>query len=174
MRDPGSEKIARLLDSIKGDVSVVTIDQFDPDCDVVLVAIPGAVVPETLARYGKALDGKIIIDASNQINQPVMHSLEQIREHATGAKLVRAFSNLGWEVFAEPVIGGIQADLFYCGEAGEAQQIVHRLIEEIGLRAIYLGDLNQAPLIDALTRLWFAMAIRDGRGRHLAFKMLND
>jgi predicted dinucleotide-binding enzyme len=81
---------------------------------------------------------------------------------------------LGWENFAEPVIDGQQVDLFYCGDDGPAQPIVHDLIADIGLRPVYIGDVQLAGAIDGLTRLWFALALQQGYGRHLGFKMLID
>ena len=48
------------------------------------------------------------------------------------------------------------------------------LIADIGLRPIYVGDLDQVTLIDTLTRLWFALAFQQGYGRRLAFKLLRS
>jgi predicted dinucleotide-binding enzyme len=101
-----------------------------------------------------------------------MNSLATVRAHAPGARLFRAFSNLGWENFAEPVFDGVQADLFYCGDSGQARTTVEALIADVGLRPVYVGDLDQVPVIDSLTRLWFALALQQGYGRHMAFKML--
>ncbi|HZD57058.1 MAG TPA: hypothetical protein VE136_10065, partial [Anaerolineales bacterium] len=78
------------------------------------------------------------------------------------------------ENFAEPIVGDTQADLFYCGVAGEAQHIVEKLISDVGMRPIYVGDLDQAPAVDALLGLWVTLAVKQGRGRHLAFKMLRE
>ena len=47
------------------------------------------------------------------------------------------------------------------------------LITAVGLRPVWVGDgTHGADLLDGLTRLWFALAINQGRGRHLAFRML--
>src|SRR4051794_35643403 len=35
--------------------------------DVVLLAVPGAAVPQLLVEYGQALDGRVVIDATNDI-----------------------------------------------------------------------------------------------------------
>jgi predicted dinucleotide-binding enzyme len=51
-------------------------------------------------------------------------------------------------------------------------QAVASLITDIGLRPIYIGGLEQADLLDKLTRLWFTLALQQGRGRHLALKLL--
>lgn len=103
---------------------------------------------------------------------PVMNSLAPISERAPGARVFRAFNNLGWENFANPTFGDVQADLFYAGPEGEALATAERLISDIGLHPVRLGDVDQAPLVDSVTRIWFALAKQ--HGRHLAFKVLTD
>ncbi len=46
------------------------------------------------------------------------------------------------------------------------------MITAIGLRPIYLGGVEQVGLVDAIGTLWFALAIGQHKGRHLAFKVL--
>ena len=172
VRDPNSARVKALLNAIEGTASAAAVAAAVNGAEVVLLAIPGQVVESALAALGGKLAGKIIIDATNNVGRPVMNSLAAVRAHAPGARLFRAFSNLGWENFAEPVFGGVQADLFYCGDSGQARTTVEKLIADVGLRPVYVGDLDQAPVIDSLTRLWFALALQQGHGRHMAFKML--
>lgn len=84
---------------------------------------------------------------------------------------MRAFSTLGGENFANPYIDGTQIDLFYCGHA-DSRSISDDLITTIGLRPVYLGDLDAAPALDGMTRVWFALAFGQGKGRRIAFKLL--
>jgi hypothetical protein len=172
VRDVNAAKVEQLLDATEGRATAASVADAVAGVEVVLLAIPGQAVESTLAALGGKLDGKIIIDATNNVGQPVMNSLATVRAHAPGARLFRAFSNLGWENFAEPVFDGVQADLFYCGDSGQARTTVEALIADVGLRPVYVGDLDQVPVIDSLTRLWFALALQQGYGRHMAFKML--
>lgn len=172
VRDVCAPKVKQLLDSVEGKASATMVADAVTGSEVVLLAIPGKAVEATVIALSKALDGKIIIDATNKIGQPVMHSLSVLKTHAPNAKLFRVFNSLGWESFAEPVIAAAQADLFYCGDEGAAQTIVDSLITDVGIRPIYIGNLDQAPIVDAVGSLWFALAIHQGHGRHLAFKML--
>jgi predicted dinucleotide-binding enzyme len=48
------------------------------------------------------------------------------------------------------------------------------LIDDVGLRPMWVGDLETLPVIEALAGLWFALALRQGLGRHLAFRTLRD
>jgi len=142
--------------------------------DVVVFAIPGQAMEATIAEHAAALVGKTVIDAANKVGAATMNSLEAFTTHAPSAQVFRAFNSLGWENFANPQFGGVQADLFYCGPSGAAQAQVEQLIAEVGLRAIWVGGPEQTPTVDAIASLWFALALKQGRGRHLAFKLLTD
>jgi predicted dinucleotide-binding enzyme len=174
VRDPQAEKVRSLLAKVEHGATAVGVQSAVKVADAVLFAIPSRVLAETVAQAGDQLNGKILIDATNNVGTSPMHQLELLRQNAPDSALFRAFSNLGWENFADPVIDGVQVDLFYCGDGGSAQAAVHDLIAGIGLRPIYLGDNQQAGVVDALTRLWFNLALQQGYGRHLAFKMVTE
>jgi predicted dinucleotide-binding enzyme len=174
VRQVNAPKVKTLLAECDGQAAAATVTQTIEASELILFAIPGRAMAETAATHGAALDGKILIDASNQINQPVMNSLAALQEAAPSARLYRAFNNLGWEVFAQPRFGETQADLFYCGHGGPAQAAVQALIAEVGIRPIYLGGLDTAGIVDNLTRLWFILTMEQNRGRHLAFRMLQS
>jgi predicted dinucleotide-binding enzyme len=101
-----------------------------------------------------------------------MNSFATFQQHTPRARVFRAFNTLGWENFANPEFEGGPADLFYCGSDGDARMAVEQLITDIGLRPVYLGGVEQVGLVDAIGSLWFALAFGQGKGRHLAFKML--
>src|SRR3954464_13112039 len=83
--------------------------------EVVLLAVPGGAVPELLAEHGARLDGRVVIDATNDVAGERLNHAEAYGTQAPGARFVRAFNTLGWEMFAEPQIAGETADLFWCG-----------------------------------------------------------
>lgn len=174
VRDPQAGKVQALLAEIGGRVTAMSVFDSVVGVDVVLFAIPGRAMPETVSQLGNRLDGKILIDATNNVGANSMHSLDALRKVGPNAALYRAFSNLGWENFANPVFKGIRADLFYCGDSGEERAAVDTLIAEVGLHPVYIGEMEKTHLIDNLTRLWFTLALEQGRGRHLALKMLAD
>jgi hypothetical protein len=138
----------------------------------VVFAIPGGAMEETIAAHGPALAGKIVVDATNRMGGGTMNSVAAFTAHAPTAQVYRAFNSLGWENFENPQFGDIQADLFYCGPSGAGQAAVERLIRDVGLRPVCLGDLGQVGLVDAIGSLWFALAYGQRMGRRLAFKVL--
>lgn len=173
-RDVNDPKYQKLLQSIKGDASIAPAAQAVSEAEVVLFATPGKVVGQMAAALDHALAGKIIIDATNNVGQAELNSINALAAQVTSAQLFRAFNSLGWENFDTPSLAGTQIDLFYCGSAGEAQKKVDRLIADIGLRPIYVGDLSKLAVIDNLTKLWFALVFEGGYSRRTAFKLLSE
>jgi 8-hydroxy-5-deazaflavin:NADPH oxidoreductase len=138
--------------------------------EVVLLATPGSVVPALLAEHGAALEGRLVIDATNDMGAEGLHHAEAYTS-VPGARFARAFNTLGFEMFAQPSIGGEIADLFWCGpdDAG-----VEQLIEDVGLRPVRVGDIDAIDVVDGAGRLWLTLVFRQGHPRRLAFKMLTD
>ena len=139
---------------------------------VIVLAIPGPAVPDLAATFGAALEGKIVIDASNDVGGATLNGFAAITAAARTVHYFRAFNTVGWENFANPRYGSTVADLFYTGPSGVPQDVVERLIDDVGLRPVYVGDNDQIAIVDGLTKLWFALAFNQGRGRGIAFKLL--
>lgn len=174
-RDAASPKVVDALAAVRAidpAASALPIGDAIALADVVVLATPGRAVEGILVEQGARLAAKIVVDAANTVGGGPMHHMAAFATHAPEALAFRAFNSLGWEVFAQPVIGGIQADLFYCGPDGAAQRSVETLITDVGLRPVRIGGVDQADTLDAMTGLWFTLALRQSRGRHLAFKLL--
>lgn len=154
-------------DSIGG-IVVSSLEKALPTADIIVTAIPGAAMPDFIQEYTPALRGKVLVDATNSIGTPTMHHADLVGDTA----YFRAFNTVGVENFAAPDFGGITADLFYSGPPAQ-RHLVEPLIEATGMRGIWVGDGPQAAdVLDGLTRLWFTLALHQGRGRRLAFRML--
>lgn len=169
-RDPTNSTLRALAADIRASVAshVAAIR----GAEVVLFALPGAAMAATVEQLGPALEGKIVIDATNNRQAAEPNSVASISGVASSAVVARAFNSLGWENFADPDFDGTPADLLWCGPDGDVGAVVERLIGDVGLRPIRVGGLDQLHLVDMLADLWFALARGQGRGRHLAFKVL--
>lgn len=138
--------------------------------EAVIVAIPGEAVAGFARDHADALAGKVVVDATNTFDGGPMHSAADFAALAPTARYARAFNALGWENFAEPVFGGVVADLFYSADEADSKT-VERLIADVGLNPVFLGP-GQYGLLDQLFMLWFTLVNTQGRGRHLALKVL--
>jgi predicted dinucleotide-binding enzyme len=140
--------------------------------EVVLLAVPAAALVDLVCEHKKGLDGKVLIDATNNFRAPSMNSWPEVSKTVPNAHLFRAFNSLGADVFARPVLGGEKVDLFYAGPEGTAREMVERFIEDAGLRPIRVGGPEQVDVVDGVLRLWFTLA--QSRGRRIAFKLISD
>ena len=157
VRSPGDPGTAAIADAVAG-------------AEVVVLAVPGPAAKDVLASLGPALSGKVVIDASNDVQgSGKLHALDKLTDDAHP---VRAFNTLGWENFPDPLFDGIAADLFYAAEEGHAKDVADRLIADVGLVPVWLGGVDTFDVVDSLTRLWFVLAFQRKLGRRLAFKML--
>lgn len=171
VRNPAGEQAQALQTELRGSAVVATMNQALESADIVLFAIPGTAMEETIITHATQLENKIIIDAANKLSGGPTNSVATIQAHAPHAHVFRAFNIYGWENFAEPTYNEVQADLFYSGPDGEARQVVEQLIEEVGLRPVRMGDATQADVVDSFLRIWFTLA-RDRGNRNIALKLL--
>lgn len=174
VNNPNGEKANKLRSDL-GSRAVIrtTAEALVTNPDVVVLAIPGPAMNGTIEQYARQLDGKIIIDTANKMGSNTHNSFAALQQHAPHSPIYRAFNGLGWENFANPLFDGTAADLFFCGTDGAPRATVEQLISDTGLRPVYLGGVDQVGVIDSLLGLWFALAVGQGKGRQLAFKMLN-
>jgi predicted dinucleotide-binding enzyme len=171
--DPKGQKAQTVRAELGATVRVGSVADALASADTVLMAVPGGAMDELITANAAQLDGKTIIDAANRMGGGgPPNSFATLRAKTPNARLYRAFNTYGWENFANPETGGVQADLFYCGPDGESRAVVERLIADIGLRPMRVGDEDQVDVVDGLLRLWFALASGQRMGRRLTFKVL--
>lgn len=171
-RDVHSAKLPPLLEQAGGNSRADTTAKALEFGEVLLFAIPWGAVKGVVQDYASSLGGKIVLDATNNFSGPVINNVGTILDRAPTALVYRAFNALGWNVFERPKFGDIVADLFYCGPDGDNRKVVENLIDEVGLRPVYVGDLDQVRLVDNLGALWVRLAFQRSMGREFAFKMI--
>jgi 8-hydroxy-5-deazaflavin:NADPH oxidoreductase len=153
---PGGAPLRSIGDALEG-------------ADVVVLAVPGAVVPDVVNDYGDVLAGKVVIDAVNRMGGGAEYdSRALIAEAAPSARYVRAFNSLGWENFADPLPG---ANLFFAADP-EARAVAEELITAVGLEPAFLGDADATPAVDGLLPLWFALVKQNGGNRRVALRIV--
>ena len=158
-------------DTARDGPPVVDIPTALNDVDAVVLAIPARSVGDFLAAHASDVDGRLLIDATNNIGEAATNAAAAVAQAAPNARYVRAFNTLGWENYADPIFDGVAADLFFSAPEAD-RDIVERLISDVGLRPAYLGPDKQ-DLVDSVLPLWFTLAQLRGQ-RHLAFRILQD
>jgi predicted dinucleotide-binding enzyme len=172
VREPNKAEIQELVKSLGSGASASSVADAIAFGDIVLFAVPGTVMDETIAANAKALDGKVIIDSANKMGAASRNSIQTFAKQAPKAKAYRAFNTYGWENFENTNFQPGPADLFFCGPDGESRKQVEQLISAVGLDPMYIGGPEQADMVDSILALWFTLANGQKMGRGIAFKVV--
>ena len=179
-RHPESEEMKGLARKAGPNARVVPVGEAVASSEVVLLATPwGAATRDALESNGP-WTGKVLIDATNPL-LPRLEGLElgtttsgaeQVAQWAPGARVVKAFNTVGFNVMADPRFGADPAVMFYCGDDAEAKQAVRKLAADLGFDPQDAGPLTQARLLEPFALLWISLALKHGFGREIGFQLL--
>jgi len=172
VRTPQKHQVQDVVKSLGANASISSIPVAIERGDIVAFAIPGAVMKETITTHARALDGKIIIDATNNFGASSMNNQASFAAQTPHARAYRAFNRYGWEILDNPIFHGVAVDLFYSGPDGEERSTVEKLISDVGLTPVFLGGPDSVELVDNVLRMWFTLASSRKMGRGIAFKLL--
>ena len=146
----GPESLAGDVARIGHGVHAASVAQAAAYGEVVLLAIP---LSEYRSLPAEALSGRIVIDAMNHeprrdpdLDLAGRGSSELVADHLPGARLVKAFNTLQYQILAEAGRPGDEAadrlGLPLTGDDPEARSVVAGLIEELGFTPVDLGALT--------------------------------
>ncbi|MFI5898321.1 NADPH-dependent F420 reductase [Actinoplanes sp. NPDC051513] len=125
-----------------------------PAGDIVITALLYAGVVSTVAEYGDALAGKIIVDISNPFNatfdglahsEPTSIAQEVAKIAPASAMVFKAFNTIFRSVLAEG-----RPDVFFAGDNPQAKAGVAAFIESLGLRPLDVGGLKMAQWLEGM------------------------
>jgi predicted dinucleotide-binding enzyme len=181
-REP-AKLAAWLQDQGKG-VAVASFKAAAQGAEVVVLAVKGLVASSVLEAVGApALDGKVVIDATNPIAEgppqngviryftgPNESLMERLQAQVPGARLVKAFNSVGSGLMVNPVLSA-RPGMFICGNDDAAKRTVSSLLEQLGWDAEDVGKVESARAIEPLCMLWCAPGFLRNDWRH-AFKMV--
>ena len=176
--DPSTPKMSELLgragESAKGG-SVAEAGA----CDIVVLATPWEVTKSAIQNAGD-LKGKVVLDCTNPL-LPDLSGLavgtttsggEKVAEWAQGARVVKIFNTTGYGNMADPIYGNDRNTMFYCGDDESAKPIAAGLASDLGFEPIDAGPLTQARLLEPFALLWITLALKQGLGFNIAFKLM--
>jgi predicted dinucleotide-binding enzyme len=171
-RDPNSDKIKKILQQTPNSKSC-TIQDAVTHSDILLLSTPWNITREFLESAGTSgidFSGKILIDATNPLNASlnliIGHSTsagELVAGWAKGAKVVKAFNTIGFNLMENPVRNGVGADLHICGDDEAAKKAVSGMARDMGFVPVDVGGLAKARLTEPLAELWITLAMKHGR-----------
>jgi hypothetical protein len=147
--------------------------------EVVIVAVPFAATRELLPALREPLRGKIVVDATNPVNNDWSPMLlgeensggEEVARLLPGSRVVKAFNTIFADSMREDrlVREGQRVTCFVASDDSAAAQMVVRLAEAVGLAATPVGPLKMARLLEAVAHLNIQLAVGMKGGTDAAF-----
>ena len=171
---PFSEKSIKLA-TIIGEDRFAAIENAVKQSEVIIITTPPDAVLQIIPQLGN-ISGKTIIDATNSIrvkpdNFPTAyHAIKSITKSDA---VVKCFNTTGFENMLNPIYKGEGIDMFCAGDNKPAKQIAERLSKDIGFASCYdFGGDDKVELLEKFALSWINLAIMQGHGRDIAFKIV--
>ncbi len=136
---------------------------------------------ESVVRAAGSLDGKVVIDATNPLLPGLVLAVghtdagaEVLQRLVPRARVVKCFNTVGFEVLAQPQLGGRAATMFLCGDDAAARATVRDLAASIGFDAIDVGPASNARLLEPTAALWIHLAMVERQGRRIGLRLESE
>lgn len=151
--------LARLWQAAGHDVTGLGRDGGDASAaDVVLVAVPGAMISAALGEV-TGLDGKITIDATNILpaREGDFPSYAHEVQSFTHAPVAKSFNMNFGSLFGAVHEQRVRPSNWYVADEG-AREVTEQLIRDAGYDPVRLGDLSRAR--DLENAVWLLMGVQ--------------
>ncbi len=180
-RDPS--KLAEWKRGAGGKASIGSFEETARFGSVVILAVKGTAAEEAVSACGSALDGKVVIDATNPIADapptngvlsfftgPNDSLLERLQKRVPKARFVKAFSSVGAGMMVNPKLPA-KPTMFICGNDSGAKEQVRAILDTFGWETEDAGKVEAARAIEPLCMLWCIPGFLKNDWAH-AFKVL--
>ena len=162
--DTNPEAAETLVNELKGvakkgaTVHMATMDNVELG-DVVVLAVQYGINLELGKKLGKKLDGKVVVDIANPLNQtfdglataPGTSSADELAEDvSSSAKVVKAFNTTFAGTLLAGNVGGTPLDAYIAGDDDAAKKTLAKLVSDGGLVPVDVGPLQRARELESL------------------------
>ena len=147
--------------------------------DIVVLAVPHGAVSGVVAELGDALTGKIVVDATNPLNDSYsdltttgVSAAEQLQQQVPGATVVKALNTVFASRYADPVEDGQPLDALVAGDDDAAKSTVIALVGSLGFRPVDAGALRMARTLEELAFLNISLNATRGWTWQSSFRLV--
>jgi 8-hydroxy-5-deazaflavin:NADPH oxidoreductase len=155
-RDP--RRLEALADELGLGASAAPPAQAVESSEVVVFAVPWDAIDDALTQAG-ALDGKVVIDTTNQYGRSAMPAPGQTAAQFNaarmpGARYTKSFNTLtsAFQEEAADRVGDERVVQWICGDDAEAQEVVSDVIGAMGYQPVDLGGTADCEVMEAPRR----------------------
>jgi predicted dinucleotide-binding enzyme len=160
---------------VRDPLSAKTITEASINAEIVVITTPPEAVIELIPHLGD-LTNKIVIDTTNSVRtrpEPYATAYQAIKEITKAQDIVKCFNSTGFENMLNPIYHGEGIDMFAAGDSVKAKKVAEQLANDLGFATCYdFGKDDKVELLEKFALSWINLAIMQGHGRNLAFKLL--
>jgi predicted dinucleotide-binding enzyme len=172
VRNPNDAELKKI--EVFPNIRLATVQDAALGAEVIVVATPAHVAVELAAQLG-SMQGKILVDATNAVRQrpePYATAFDAFKA-LTQAECMKCFNTTGFENMQNPFYNNVAIDLFMAGSSLRGKQVVRELALSAGFGECYdFGGDDKVALQEQFAMAWINLAIMQGHGRNIAFKLL--
>jgi predicted dinucleotide-binding enzyme len=152
--------------------------------EIAVLAVKGTAALSAVALTEGALEGKVVLDATNPIADaapedgvlqfftgPNDSLLERLQKASPKVRFVKAFSSVGAACMVNPDLGGARPSMFICGDDHGARDTARGVLDVFGWDTEDMGTSKAARAIEPLCMLWCIPGFLKNDWAH-AFKVL--
>lgn len=147
--------------------------------DVVVLAIPGNAVGHVASELSTALAGKVVIDATNPLNETYsdlttsgVSAAELLQQQLPEASVVKSLNTVFASRYGNATEGGQALDALIAGDNAAAKTTVAQFVESLGFNAVDAGGLRMARALEEIAFLNISLNASNGWSWKSAFKLV--
>jgi predicted dinucleotide-binding enzyme len=144
--------------------------------EVILIATPAPSAIETAQSLGDTT-GKIIIDSMNIVmgRGPAgfKNTTDALLSATQTRDIVKCFNSTGFNNMQNPTYGETAIDMFVAGDSEMGKKCAIQLALDAGFGACYsIGGNDKFELLEQYAWFWINLAMFQGMGRDMGFKLM--
>lgn len=145
--------------------------------DVIILAVPFTAIDDVVKNIGAAVNGKIVIDATNALTSDMQLAVgfstsgaEELQKKLPKAKVVKTFNTIFAQHMDSGKLNGQTLTAFAASDDETARNKVLEILRAIGFDAVNAGPLQNSRHLEALGYLNIQLGYMLGNGAMTGFK----
>ena len=157
-------------------VEAKVVAQAVAQSEIIVLATPAMAAIEVTQSLGDTT-GKVIIDTMNTIMgrgpEGFSNTADAILANTQSKDVVKCFNTTGYNNMANPNYGDQVLDVFVAGDSKKGTEMAQCLAKDAGFAECYIiGGNDRFQLMEQFAWFWINMAMPQGFGRDIGFKLL--
>ena len=174
VKDESSFKGKELLSN--PNTKLESIKEAVKNSDVILLATPAVVAVDVTLSLGDTT-GKVIIDAMNIVMgkgpKGFTNTTNAILSNTKTKDVIKCFNTTGFNNMQNTEYGNLSLDMFVAGDSEVGKKIAKQLSLDAGFAECYsVGGNDKFDLMEQFAFFWINLAMMQGQGRDIGFKLL--